>query len=70
METTAARGRDRLCDAGNRPDEVGRYLPGVLAVTPAEARARRGPAGTEAIVVIVGEASQFLGAVRRMRTPR
>ncbi len=52
---------------GLGPEEIGRYLPGVLAVTPAEAQA----AATELLspegvtVVIVGEASQFLERLRR-----
>jgi zinc protease len=52
---------------GIAPDEVGRYLPGVLAVTPAQAqetaRAVLTPEG--ATIVIVGEAAQFLPALRR-----
>src|SRR4029453_16831768 len=47
---------------GVGPDEIGRYLPGVLAVTPAEARSAAAellaPAG--ATVVIVGEAALFV----------
>jgi zinc protease len=52
---------------GIAPDEVGRYLAAVLAVTPAEARgaARDLIAPEGATVVIVGEASQFLAALRR-----
>jgi zinc protease len=52
---------------GLSPDEVGRYLPGVLAVTPAEAQGAAAellsPQGTT--VVIVGEASQFIERLRR-----
>src|SRR5205085_1087446 len=52
---------------GISPDEVGRYLPSVLAVTPAQAQGAAaellGPAGTTA--VIVGEASQFIDRLRR-----
>ena len=52
---------------GIDPSEVGRYLPNVLAVTPAEAQgaaaALFGPEGTT--TVIVGEASQFIDALRR-----
>jgi zinc protease len=52
---------------GIPPDEVGRYLAAVLAVTPAEAQgaARDLIAPEGATVVIVGEASQFLAALRR-----
>jgi zinc protease len=52
---------------GIAPDEVGRYLAAVLAVTPAEAQgaARDLIAPEGATVVIVGEASQFLAALRR-----
>jgi zinc protease len=52
---------------GLSPAEVGRYLPSVLAVTPAQAQAAAGeylnPQGVT--VVIVGEASQFLERLRR-----
>jgi zinc protease len=52
---------------GLGPDEIARYLPGVLAVTPAEAQAAAGellrPEGVT--IVIVGEASQFLERLRR-----
>lgn len=52
---------------GIPPDEVSRYLRDVLAVTPAEAQGAAhdliAPEG--ATVVIVGEASQFLAALRR-----
>jgi zinc protease len=52
---------------GVGPDEIGRYLPGVLAVTPAEAQAAASrlmtPEGST--IVIVGEASQFVEALRR-----
>jgi zinc protease len=52
---------------GISPDEVGRYLPSVLAVTPAQAQGAAaellGPEGTT--TVIVGEASQFIAALRR-----
>jgi zinc protease len=52
---------------GLSPDEIARYLPGILAVTPAEAQATAAellvPEGST--VVIVGEASQFLEALRR-----
>ncbi|MGQ0589903.1 MAG: M16 family metallopeptidase [Sphingosinicella sp.] len=51
---------------GISPDEVGRYLPSVLAVTPAEAQgaaaALLSPEG--ATMVIVGEASQFVERLR------
>jgi zinc protease len=52
---------------GINPDEVGRYLPSVLAVTPAEAQ---GAAAAlfipdNATVIIVGEASQFIDQLRR-----
>jgi len=52
--------------SGVGPDEIERYLPRVLAVTPAEAQAAAGelmsPDG--ATVVIVGEASQFVERLR------
>jgi len=52
---------------GLGPDELARYLPGLLAVTPAEAQAAAAglltPEGST--IVIVGEASQFLEALRR-----
>jgi len=52
---------------GIAPDEVGRYLQSVLAVTPAEAQGAAAelfnPQG--ATVVIVGEASQFVERLRR-----
>ncbi|HTU12806.1 MAG TPA: pitrilysin family protein [Allosphingosinicella sp.] len=52
---------------GLGPDEVGRYLPSVLAVTPAEAQGAAAellrPEG--ATVVIVGEAAQFIERLRR-----
>ena len=52
---------------GVSPDEVGRYLPSVLAVTPTQAQAAAaellGPQGTT--TVIVGEASQFIERLRR-----
>jgi zinc protease len=52
---------------GISPQELGRYLPSVLAVTPAEAQGAAGrylsPEGVT--VVIVGEASQFLERLRR-----
>jgi zinc protease len=52
---------------GLGPDEIGRYLPAVLAVTPAEAQAAAAellaPAG--ATIVIVGEAAQFVERLRR-----
>ena len=52
---------------GVGPDEIGRYLPGVLAVTPAEAQAAAAellaPAGST--IVIVGEAAQFVERLRR-----
>jgi zinc protease len=52
---------------GIAPDEIGRYLPAVLAVTPAEAQAaaRDVLAPEGATIVIVGEAAQFLPALRR-----
>jgi zinc protease len=52
---------------GIAPDEVGRYLASVLAVTPAEAQgaAHQLMAPDNATVVIVGEASQFIEALRR-----
>jgi zinc protease len=52
---------------GLSPDEIGRYLPGVLAVTPAQAQGAAAelfsPNG--ATVVIVGEAAQFIERLRR-----
>jgi zinc protease len=52
---------------GIDPSEVGRYLPSVLAVTPAQAQGAAAelfsPTGTT--TVIVGEASQFLERLRR-----
>jgi zinc protease len=52
---------------GINPDEVGRYLPGVLAVTPAEAQGAAAellsPENTT--VVIVGEAARFIDQLRR-----
>lgn len=52
---------------GIDPSEVGRYLPSVLAVTPAQAQGAAaellGPQGTT--TVIVGEASQFIERLRR-----
>ena len=52
---------------GLGPDEIARYLPGVLAVTPAEAQAAAAEllAPEGATIVIVGEASQFLERLRR-----
>ncbi|MEA3014072.1 MAG: zinc protease [Sphingomonadales bacterium] len=52
---------------GLGPDEIGRYLPAVLAVTPAEAQAAAAEllAPEGATIVIVGEASQFLERLRR-----
>jgi zinc protease len=51
---------------GISPDEVGRYLPSVLAVTPAQAQeaARDLLSPDGATVVIVGEAARFLPALR------
>ncbi len=51
---------------GIEPDEIDRYLPRVLAVTPAEAQARGGGAAAPegATMVIVGEASQFVERLR------
>jgi len=69
METTAgtAGAMAGYVMRGLGPDEIGRYLPGVLAVTPAEAQAAAAellsPEGVT--VVIVGEASQFLERLRR-----
>jgi len=52
---------------GISPDEIGRYLPSVLAVTPAEVQGAAAellnPEGVT--VVIVGEASQFIERLRR-----
>ena len=52
---------------GISPDEIGRYLPGVLGVTPAAAQGAAAellsPEG--ATVVIVGEAAQFVERLRR-----
>ena len=52
---------------GLGPDELARYLPGVLGVTPTQAQGAAAdllaPAGST--IVIVGEASQFLEALRR-----
>ena len=52
---------------GLGPDEIARYLPGVLAVTPAEAQGAAAellaPPGST--VVIVGEAAQFIERLRR-----
>jgi len=52
---------------GLGPDELARYLPGVLSVSPAQAQATAAellaPEGST--IVIVGEASQFLEALRR-----
>jgi zinc protease len=52
---------------GLGPDELARYLPGVLAVTPGEAQAAAAEllAPDGATVVIVGEASQFIERLRR-----
>ena len=52
---------------GVGPDEIGRYLPAVLAVTPAEAQAAAASlmAPDGSTIVIVGEAAQFLEALRR-----
>jgi zinc protease len=52
---------------GLSPDEIGRYLPGVLAVTPAQAQSAAAEllSPTGATVVIVGEASQFIERLRR-----
>jgi zinc protease len=52
---------------GLEPDEIARYLPGVLAVTPAEAQgvAAELLAPEGATIVIVGEASQFVERLRR-----
>ena len=52
---------------GLGPDEIARYLPGVLAVTPAEAQAAAAEllAPEGATIVIVGEASRFLERLRR-----
>jgi zinc protease len=51
---------------GLGPDELARYLPGVLGVTPSEAQAAAAellpPEGST--IVIVGEAAQFLPALR------
>ena len=56
-----------LVTRGIAPDEIGRYLPSVLAVTPAEAQAAAAdllvPEG--ATIVIVGEAARFLEPLRR-----
>jgi zinc protease len=69
METTAGTASTiaSYVMRGINPDEIARYLPGVLAVTPAGAQG----AATEllspegATVVIVGEASQFIERLRR-----
>lgn len=52
---------------GLEPGEIARYLPGVLAVTPAEAQGAAAEllAPQGATIVIVGEASQFLERLRR-----
>ena len=52
---------------GVGPDEIGRYLPGVLAVTPAEAQSAAAEllAPSGATIVIVGEAAQFVDRLRR-----
>jgi zinc protease len=52
---------------GIDPSEVGRYLQSVLAVTPADAQGAAGQliAPEGATIVIVGEASQFIEALRR-----
>jgi zinc protease len=52
---------------GLEPDEIARYLPGVLAVTPAEAQAAAAEllAPEGATIVIVGEASRFIERLRR-----
>ncbi|HEV7660895.1 MAG TPA: pitrilysin family protein [Allosphingosinicella sp.] len=52
---------------GLGPDEIARYLPGVLAVTPGEAQAAAAELLTPegATIVIVGEASQFIERLRR-----
>ncbi|HYD13950.1 MAG TPA: pitrilysin family protein [Allosphingosinicella sp.] len=69
METTAGTAGviASYVTRGISPDEIGRYLPSVLAVTPAQAQAAAAqvlsPEG--ATVVIVGEASQFMGRLRR-----
>jgi zinc protease len=51
---------------GISPDEVGRYLPGVLAVTPAEAQGAAADllSPDNTTVVIVGEAAQFIERLR------
>ena len=69
METTAGTAGviASYVTRGISPDEIGRYLPSVLAVTPAEAQAAAAevlsPEGVT--VVIVGEAAQFLERIRR-----
>ncbi|HYI47234.1 MAG TPA: pitrilysin family protein [Allosphingosinicella sp.] len=52
---------------GLNPDEIARYLPGVLAVTPAEAQAAAAEllAPEGATIVIAGEASRFIERLRR-----
>ncbi len=72
VETTAGVAgliADHVLD-GVGPDEIGRYLRAVLAVTPAGAQAAAGellaPGG--ATIVIVGEASQFVERLRREQT--
>jgi zinc protease len=52
---------------GLSPDEIGRYLPAVLAVTPGEAQAAAAQllAPEGATIVIVGEASLFIERLRR-----
>jgi len=52
---------------GLGPDELARYLPGVLAVTPADAQASAAEllAPDGATIIIVGEAAQFVEALRR-----
>ena len=49
------------------PDEIGHYLPSVLAVTPAEAQgvAAELLAPQGSTMVIVGEAAQFIERLRR-----
>ena len=67
-KSSRCRGRNRRSvRRGVGPGEIGRYLPGVLAVTPAEAQSAAAEllAPSGATIVIVGEAAQFVDRLRR-----
>jgi zinc protease len=57
-----------LVTRGLEPGEMARFLPGVLGVTPAQAQSAAAEliAPEGAVIVIVGEASQFLPALRAL----